>query len=86
VTPEQRRLRASIAAHVQWSKTGDRSARTQPARDKFMHRFEVEVDPEGQLDPEDRARRAESARRAYFARLALASSRARTRKRGGAGE
>ena len=83
MTPEQRRLRASLAAHVQWSKTPDRTARTKPGRDKFLAKFENEVDPEGQLDPEDRARRAESARRAYFTRLAFASSRARAaRKRG----
>jgi hypothetical protein len=77
LTPEQRRLRASIAAHVQWAKEPDPTARTATARKAFMERFEREADPDGTLDPAERARRAEHLRRAHFARLALASSRAR---------
>lgn len=52
---------------------------SQPARDKFMSRFELEVDPDGTLDPAERARRAEYAKKAYFTRLALASAKARKR-------
>ena len=81
LTPEQRRLRASIAAHTQWAKEADPTARTATARKAFMERFEREADPDGVLDPAERARRAEHLRRAYFTRLALASSRAR--KKGG---
>ena len=81
LTPEQRRLRAQVAAHVQWAKEPDPSARTAGARKAFMERFEREADPDGVLDPAERARRAEHLRRAYFTRLALASSRAR--KKGG---
>jgi hypothetical protein len=81
LTPEQRRLRASIAAHVQWAKESDPTARTATARKAFMERFEREADPDGVLDPAERARRAEHLRRAYFTRLALASSKAR--KKGG---
>jgi hypothetical protein len=81
LTPEQRAMRASIAAHVQWAKESDPTARTQAARDGFMRRFEVEADPDDVLEPAERARRAEHLRRAYFTKLALASSRAR--KKGG---
>jgi hypothetical protein len=81
LTPEQRAMRASIAAHVQWAKESDPTARTERARRAFLERFEREADPDGVLHPGERARRAEHLRRAYFTRLALASSRAR--KKGG---
>jgi hypothetical protein len=78
LTPAQRVLRARLAAHASWAKTADRTARTKPAADAFMARFEREVDPDNLLDPAERLRRAESAKKAYFQRLALASSRARS--------
>ena len=59
-----------IAAEISWSRTVDRSARTRPAREAFLKRFEKEVDPEGQLPPDERYRRAEHAKRAYMLRLA----------------
>lgn len=69
-----------IAAEVSWSRTADRRARTQPARDKFLERFEREVDPEMKLPPKERRQRAEHAKRAYMLRLAKRSARARKRK------
>jgi len=59
-----------IAAEISWSRTIDRSARTRPAREAFLKRFETEVDPDGQLPPDERYRRAERAKRAYMLRLA----------------
>jgi len=59
-----------IAAEISWSRTEDRSARTRPARQKFLERFEREVDPDGVLPPDERRRRAEHAKRAYMLRLA----------------
>jgi hypothetical protein len=59
-----------IAAEISWSRTDDRSARTRPARQKFLQRFEREVDPDGVLPPDERRRRAEHAKRAYMLRLA----------------
>jgi hypothetical protein len=59
-----------IAAEISWSRTVDRSARTRPAREKFLQRFEREVDPDGTLPPDERRRRAEHAKRAYMLRLA----------------
>lgn len=61
LTPEERSLRARMAAHESWARTGDRSARTAPARKAAMDRYERQVDPEGTLDPAERARRAEHA-------------------------
>jgi hypothetical protein len=81
MTSAERIMRARLAAHVQWSKTSDPTARTAAARRAFLDRFEREVDPEGTLPPEERHRRAEHARRAHFTRLALASARARRRTR-----
>jgi hypothetical protein len=80
LTPEQRSLRARIAAHTRWSREPDRDAATKAGRQAFLDRFEAEVDPEGRLDPAERATRAENARRAYFSKLALQSSRARSRR------
>jgi hypothetical protein len=70
-----------IAAEISWSRTSDRSARTRPAREKFLQKFEKEVDPEGILPPSERQRRAEHARRAYMLRLAKRAVNARKQAR-----
>jgi len=44
---------------------------TRAAREAANHRFELEVDPHGELSTEERGRRANAARRAYMQRLAL---------------
>lgn len=89
ITPEElsaiRAQAGRIGAHVQWARTPDRTARTAKARAAFADKFEREareLHPDG--TPELIARAAESLRRAYFSRLALASSMARSRRRGGA--
>lgn len=69
-----------IAAEISWSRTYDRSARTRPAREAFLKRFETEVDPDGTMPPEERRRLAQHAKRAYMLRLAkraVAARRAR---------
>ena len=81
MTPEQRVMRARIAAHTRWANTDDRSAATEPARRAFADRWERLVDPDGVLDPDERARRAEHAKRAHFQRMALRSAQSRARKR-----
>lgn len=81
LTPEQRSMRARLAAYALHSKV-DGAQHTAPARAKFNERFELEVDPDGLLPPHERQRRADLARRAYFTRLALQSSIARQSKRG----
>ncbi len=74
LTPEERSLRASIAVHTMWSKTPDRTARTQPARDAFRRSFEKKVDPGGNLLPETRRKMADNAYQAHFKRMRLARS------------
>jgi hypothetical protein len=75
-TPAQR---GRIGAHVSWSRTADRAARTEPGRKSFLARFEREVDPDGVLPEAERLLRAGHARKAYMQKLALASA-ARRRK------
>lgn len=58
-----------IAAEISWARTADRSARTRPARQAFLKRFETEVHPDGKLPPEERAQRANHALRAYMLQL-----------------
>lgn len=70
-----------MAAHLLHARVADPTAHTAPARTAFLSRFEREVDPDGKLDPEERARRAAHAKKAFFIKLALASSRARARRR-----
>lgn len=59
-----------IAAEISWARTYDRSARTRPAREAFLKRFEREVDPNNELSANERRRRAEHAKRAYMLQLA----------------
>ena len=85
LTPGERRLRASVAAHTRWSRTVDRTEATRAAREAFLRRFEDHVDPNKELRPDVRRRNAESARRAYFQKLAYMSARARRARRAGEG-
>lgn len=83
LTPEQRSLRAKLAAHAMHAKHDTRET-TVAGRAKFDERFVDEVDPGRVLPEPERQRRASHARRAYFAKLALLSSQARSRKAGAA--
>ena len=74
LTPEQKVLRAKLAAHCLHAMGGTNTAAGTRA---FLDRFEREVDPDGTLDPGERAKRAEHARRAYFTSLAFKSSKKR---------
>lgn len=66
-------MNGRIAAEISWARTHDRAARTRPAREAFLKRFEKEVDPDGTLLPEERRQRAEHAKRAYMLQLAKRS-------------
>lgn len=79
LTPEQRSLRARIAAHTLHA-THDPRTTSKAGRDAFLASFERKVDPDGALDDAERRRRAESLKRAYFARLAFMSVAARQRR------
>lgn len=82
LSPNERSLRARIAAHESWAHTPDRSARTANARKAMQDKFERQVDPDGVLSPSERAKRAANARKAFYSGLALKSAKAR-RRRGG---
>jgi hypothetical protein len=71
-TDSELALAGRKGAHVSWSNTVDRTARTAPARAALEQKFLDECDG----DPV----RAASRRKAYFADLALKSAQARRRK------
>ena len=73
----ERQLLARLAAHESWANTQNRTARTAPAREAFLTKFEDQVDPRRELTPEERAKRATNARKAHFTRLALKSAQSR---------
>ncbi len=80
LTPGERSLRAQIGAHALHA-THDPKQTTSNGRAAFLASFEDQVDPDRALPEDERKRRAEHARKAHFKRLALASVRARRRKR-----
>jgi hypothetical protein len=77
MTPEQRRLRAKIAANARWADPMARADQADAARSAIFARLEREVDPAGQLSPDERDRLVRAAARALSARL----NSAKTRKR-----
>jgi hypothetical protein len=79
LTPDQRSLRARIAALALHEKVDGR-AHTEPARAASPGQaafWDKKVDPDGVLPEPERARRAAIAKRRYFSTLALKSARAR---------
>lgn len=82
MSPTERSMRGRLAVHTSWANTTDPKARTQPARDAFMRRFEDAVDPDRKLPEAERMRRAESAKKAHYVRLAMKSAAARKAKGG----
>ena len=81
MTPEQRSLRARVAAYSLHASIEDEAAHTAPARKAFLDGFERQADPDGLLEPAERARRAEQLMKAHMTNLALRSSRARAKKK-----
>ncbi len=77
LSPEQRKLRASIAAHSRWSKTptAERTRQAERGQAGLLARFGAEVDPQGVLPPEECDKLARNAYQAHMKRLALRSSR-----------
>ena len=82
MTPEQRRLRAQIAANKRWSQYMAREDQADAARSAIIARLERQVDPEGALTADVRAALVKAAARELSARLNAA--RARKRARGSA--
>ena len=77
MTPEQRRLRAKIAANARWSRPMARADQADAARSAIFARLEREVDPEGKLPPDERALLVRAAARQLSARLNSVKARKR---------
>lgn len=80
LTPEQRTLRARLAAHTMHAMYDSRET-TAHARSARWERYLVQVDPDGVLPKTERIRRAEHARQADMLRLSLASAQARSSRK-----
>ncbi|MGW4422614.1 hypothetical protein [Streptosporangium sp. NPDC004631] len=73
-------MNGRIGALESWSRTIDRTARTQSAHSKSpasLDYWRATVDPTGQMSVADREKAAENAHRAHMLRLAKASAAAR---------
>lgn len=79
MTPEQRRLRAQIAANTRWSQPMARADQAEAARSALYARLEREVDPDGKLSPYERAALVRAAARGMSARMHAAKARIRLR-------
>jgi len=81
VLDERRRDRSLIGRQGAYALHAHHDSRelTKPARDRFLARFEDEVDPQRELGEPERLRRAEYARKAYMLGLARKSAATRAR-------
>ncbi len=79
LSPTERSLRASIAAHTRWANTGraERQRLADNGQAGLLRRFAAEIDPAGVLPAPERERRAHNMLTAHMKRLALKSAKAR---------
>jgi hypothetical protein len=77
MTPEQRRLRARIAANARWSRPMAREDQADAARAAIYARLERQVDPARTLTAEERGVLIRSAGRRLGAELNAAQARKR---------
>jgi hypothetical protein len=83
MTPEQRRLRAKIAANARWAQPMARADQAEAARSAIYAQLEHLVDPAGTLTPDERAMLVRAAARRLSATLNAAKARKRvTRMQG----
>ena len=75
MTPEQRRLRAQIAANARWSRPFAREDQAAAARAAILARYEREADPTGTLPPDKLAPLVKAKAREHSARLNAAKAR-----------
>lgn len=84
LTPEQRTMRARLAALTRWSQEDNPKANGQRAQAGLREKFRREVAQQfPDLAPAELERRADAAYRAHMVRLALASSKARSARKAG---
>jgi len=87
VTSSERSLKAQTAAHISWSRTPDRTKRTQAAREKGPGGWDYwlsKLDPMLFADASEAQKlaAAQSLRKAFFSKLAQQSVTARRKKKG----
>lgn len=80
MTPQQRRLRAQVAANARWSRHMAREDQAYAARAAIFARLEREVDPDNRLSPDQRAMLVRNAARQLSARLNAAKTRKYARR------
>ena len=78
MTPEQRRLRAKIAANARWMRPMARADQAAAAREAMHARLERQVDPARTLPEEEREVLIRAAARRLSAELNAARSRKRS--------
>ena len=76
LSPQERTLRARLAAHSQHAQG---RTNTGPATAAYNARWAKLVDPDETLDPDERDRRAEHAKSAHYSRMAFESAKSRRR-------
>lgn len=79
LTPEQRTLRAKLAAHAS-HKNHSGSDRVKAANDARFQKYVDQVDPHRKLPEAERLRRAKQAEKEEMTRLAFLSSKARSQR------
>jgi hypothetical protein len=77
LSPEERRLRARLAAYSMHAAGKTNTAAATAASEA---RWAKQVDPDGVLSPDERDKRIRAAKKAHFTRLAFLSAKARRRK------
>ncbi|HZR48125.1 MAG TPA: hypothetical protein VFB06_01275 [Streptosporangiaceae bacterium] len=81
MTPQQRRLRAQIAANARWSRPMARADQADAARSAIFARLEHQVDPDRELRSDHRATLVAAAARRLSAELNAARARKRAATR-----
>jgi hypothetical protein len=81
LTPEQRVLRARGAAHALHAQGKTNTVAARKASPQSLDYWAAKVDPDNNLTEAERAKRAEHARKAHMLKMALASSKARARRK-----
>jgi hypothetical protein len=81
MTPEQRRLRAKIAANARWSQPMARADHADAARSAIFDRLRRQVDPDDVLPPGEREVLVRAAARRLSAELNAARERKRSKPR-----
>lgn len=74
MTPEQRRLRAKIAANARWSKPFAREDQSSALKAAAEERYRQQVDPDGTVPPHLLEPLIAAAKRAHSARMNMAKA------------